>query len=113
MTIEGGTAQDAQEEYLPYVPIAGKTGTAEFCDNIAAQLEQCEPGNWPAHAWFMSYAPYNNPEISVIAFVYNGGEGSAVALPVASQVMDGYFQLKAQRAAQQANPTLPTATPAP
>lgn len=98
VTMEGATAIPAQRDYLPYVPIAAKTGTAEFCDNIAAAVEQCEPGNWPAHAWYMAYAPYGNPEISVIAFVYNGGEGSTVALPVASEVMDAYFQLKAQRA---------------
>jgi penicillin-binding protein 2 len=48
----------------------------------------------------MSFAPYGNPEISVIAFVYNGGEGSAIALPVASRVMDAYFQLKAERITQ-------------
>lgn len=101
VTIEGGTALPAQESYLPYVPIAAKTGTSEFCDNIAAALNQCEPGNWPAHAWFMAYAPYGNPEISVIAFIYNGGEGSAIALPVASQVMDAYFRLKTERAIEQ------------
>lgn len=101
VTIEGGTAIPAQETYLPYVPIAGKTGTAEFCDNIAAALEQCKPGNWPAHAWYMSYAPYGNPEVSVIAFIYNGEEGSAVALPLASKVMDEYFQLKTERALQE------------
>lgn len=101
VTMEGGTALPAQENYLPYVHIAAKTGTAEFCDNIAAELEQCEPGNWPAHAWFMAYAPYENPEISVIAFVYNGNEGSAVALPVASEVMNAYFELKTQRALEQ------------
>jgi penicillin-binding protein 2 len=106
VTIEGGTALPAQDDYLPYVPIAGKTGTAEFCDNIAAALDQCVPGNWPAHAWFLSYAPYGNPEIAVLAFIYNGGEGSSIALPVASQVMDAYFQLKAQRAVEaQATPT--------
>ncbi len=102
VTIEGGTARVAQNDYLPYVPIAGKTGTAEFCDNIAAALEQCIPGNWPAHAWYMSYAPYGNPEISVIAFIYNGGEGSSIALPVASEVMDAYFRLKTERALQEA-----------
>nr|MBN1229449.1 penicillin-binding protein 2 [Anaerolineae bacterium] len=100
VTIEGGTARTAQNDYLPYVPIAGKTGTAEFCDNIAASLDQCFYGNWPAHAWFMAYAPYENPEISVIAFVYNGGEGSAIALPVAAEVMDAYFRIKTERALQ-------------
>lgn len=100
-TLEGGTAVPAQEDYLPYVPIAAKTGTAEFCDDVAAQLGQCEFGNWPDHGWYMSYAPYGNPEIAVMAFVYNGGEGSAVALPVAASTMNDYFQLKTQRAIEQ------------
>ncbi len=101
VTLEGGTAKPIQDEILPYVPIAGKTGTSDFCDNIAAALEQCEPGNWPNHAWFMGYAPYGNPEISVIVFIYNGDEGSAFAAPVAAQVMDAYFRLKTERALEQ------------
>jgi len=106
VTIEGGTALGAN---LGYVPVAGKTGTAEYCDDNAAALDLCVPGNWPAHAWFMEYAPFANPEISIVAFVYNGNEGAIVALPVATQVMDAYFKLKAKRAAeQQAQPVTPT-----
>ncbi len=113
VTIEGGTAVYVQEEILPYVPIAGKTGTAEFCDNIAAALEQCIPGAWPAHAWFMGYAPYGSPEIAVIAFIYNGDEGSVVAAPLASQVMDAYFKLKTERALQKQLEQEGAGTPAP
>lgn len=108
VTIEGGTALDAN---IPYVPVAGKTGTAEYCDNIAAALEICEPGNWPAHAWFMAYAPYSNPEISVIAFVYNGGEGAFVSLPIVTNVMDAYFQIKTRRALEQSNQQTPSPQP--
>ncbi len=108
VTMEGGTANDAA---LPYVAVAGKTGTAEYCDDVAASLNLCEPGNWPAHAWFMAYAPYHDPEISVIAFVYNGNEGSIVALPVAREVMDAYFRLKTERAIEQQANDLPTPTP--
>ncbi len=107
VTLEGGTALSSQEDYLPYVPVGGKTGTSEFCDNIAAALEQCIPGAWPAHAFYVGYAPYGSPEISVFAFVYNGGEGSAVALPIASQVMDTYFRLKTQRAIEAQQQELP------
>jgi len=99
VTIEGGTALAAA---LPYVEVAGKTGTAEYCDDNAARLDLCQPGNWPAHAWFMAYAPYKDPEISVIAFVYNGSEGALVALPVVKQVIDDYYKLKSKRAAEQA-----------
>ena len=61
------------------IDVAGKTGTAEYCDDVARPLGLCVPGNWPAHAWFMAYAPLEDPEILIIAFVYNGDEGSLVA----------------------------------
>ncbi len=48
----------------------------------------------------MGYAPYENPEIAVIAFVYNGDEGSAVAAPIVNEVLDAYFKLKIQRGQQ-------------
>jgi penicillin-binding protein 2 len=108
VTIEGGTAPAAD---LPYVPVAGKTGTAEYCDDIAASLNLCKPGNWPAHAWYMGYAPYSDPEIAVVAFVYNGNEGAIVALPIATKVIDAYFQIKAQRALDQQNNQTPSPQP--
>lgn len=79
--------------------IAGKTGTAEYCDNIAQAANLCTPGNWPSHAWFMAYAPYDDPEIAAVAFVYNGGEGASVAAPIVRKVIDAYFELKAVDAA--------------
>ncbi len=67
---------------MKHLKVAGKTGTAEYCDNIAQANNLCQPGTWPSHAWFMAYAPYDDPEIAVMAFVYNGGEGASVAGPV-------------------------------
>ena len=91
---EGGTAQPAA---LPFVEVAGKTGTAEYCDDIARPLNLCVPGQWPSHAWYTGYAPYDDPEIIIIAFVYNGGEGSLTALPIVSRTMEEYYRLKAER----------------
>ena len=91
---ETGTATFAN---LPYTTVAGKTGTAEYCDDEAAALDLCIPSNWPSHAWFMAYAPFVDSEISVIAFVYNGGEGAIVAGPVVVDVLEAYFQLKTER----------------
>ncbi|MCX8024900.1 MAG: penicillin-binding transpeptidase domain-containing protein, partial [Thermanaerothrix sp.] len=76
------------------IPSAGKTGTAEYCDNVAQEKNLCQPGNWPAHAWYVGYAPYDNPEIAVVAFVYNGDEGARLAAPVVRRVMEAYFNLK-------------------
>lgn len=73
---------------------AGKTGTAEYCDKYANALNRCIPGNWPAHAWTVGYAPYDNPEIAVVVYVYNGQEGSSVAGPIVRRVLEAYFELK-------------------
>jgi penicillin-binding protein 2 len=94
LAVTNGTARAAN---LPFVAVAGKTGTAEYCDEIARPLGLCRPGNWPAHAWFTAWAPFNDPEIILIAFVYNGGEGSSVALPVVVNTMEAYFRLQNER----------------
>lgn len=86
-----GTSQRTQIEGLR---IAGKTGTAQFCDDI-----MCGVGfQQPEHAWFAAYASreeVEEPEVSVIVFLYNGGEGSVVAVPVAHDILEHYFGLDA------------------
>lgn len=87
--------------FLNYpIAIAGKTGTAEYCDDVANKKGICNPGNWPAHGWTVAYAPYDNPEIAIIAFFYNGGEGGRVAAPTVRDVMSAYFELKSVDTAQ-------------
>jgi penicillin-binding protein 2 len=76
---------------------AGKTGTSEYCDNIAIDRGWCRFEDiaqrriLPTHAWYVSYAPYDDPQIAVSVFVFNGGEGSAWATPIACHVMAAYF----------------------
>lgn len=77
------------------IAAAGKTGTAEYCDKYANEKNLCIPGSWPTHSWTVAYAPYDDPEIAVVAFVYNGGEGASVAAPIVRQVIEAYFELKA------------------
>ena len=97
-----GTATDVFSGFE--IETAGKTGTAEYCDNIANAKGLCISGSWPAHAWYVGYAPYNDPEIVVMAFVYNGDEGSVVAGPIVRNVIDAYFQLKDIDAGVETNP---------
>ena len=61
------------------VSSAGKTGTAQFGNEDKS------------HAWFISFAPYENPEIVLVVFLEKGGEGSKNALPVALNILDWYF----------------------
>lgn len=87
-----GTAPNAA---LPDVIVAGKTGTAEFFD---PEIPRDGRGNLPTHAWFTAFAPYEAPEIVVTVFVFNGGEGSEVAAPIAKQILRSYFDIKARDA---------------
>src|SRR5215216_3435112 len=82
------------EKYPLPVAVAGKTGTAEYCDDVAAKLQQCQFGSWPTHAWTLAYAPFDDPEIIILAFAYHGGEGGSVAAPIVARVMQAYFELK-------------------
>jgi penicillin-binding protein 2 len=75
-----GTGKALNQPHLP--PAAGKSGTAE-----------APPGK--SHTWFGGYAPYDKPEIVVVAFVeHSGGGGGSVAAPIVRQVMETYFNVK-------------------
>ncbi len=65
------------------VVVAGKTGTAEFGPEI-------EPNVFLEHGWFTGFAPFDNPEIAVVVFM-ELGNGSLTAAPVASKIIDYYF----------------------
>lgn len=82
------------EQYPLPVAVAGKTGTAEYCDDVAREADKCRFGAWPTHAWTLAYAPFEDPEIIILAFAYNGGEGGTVAAPIVARVMQAYFELK-------------------
>jgi peptidoglycan glycosyltransferase len=77
--VENGTGVNAQ---IPGVQVAGKTGTAQHGDGLAP------------HAWFVSFAPADAPQIAVAVIVLDGGSlgseatGGAVAAPIAKAVME-------------------------
>ena len=75
-TILSGSAQSFLS--LP-VEVAGKTGTAQFGRNNKT------------HAWFVSFAPYENSQIALIVLIEGGGEGHLSANPVAKEVYEWYF----------------------
>jgi penicillin-binding protein 2 len=95
VTDPGGTLHKVfMEDYPLPIAVAGKTGTAEYCDDVALKANRCQFGQWPTHSWTLAFAPYEDPEIVIMAFEYNGGEGASVAAPVVGQLMQAYFELK-------------------
>lgn len=79
-TVLAGSGRSLQS--LP-VPAAGKTGTAQF-----------GPNNEKKHAWFTTFAPYDNPEIAMVVLLEGAGEGSDFAVPVARDTLQWYFTRK-------------------
>ncbi len=88
---ETGTA--AENFDVPGIDVSGKTGTAEFCDEYPQCLDR-DGRVETSHAWFTSYAPSYNPEIATVVFVYGGGEGSEVAVPVTNKMLRYYFEIE-------------------
>lgn len=62
------------------VAAAGKTGSADHASNE------------PAHAWFIGYAPYDDPKLVVSIIVENVGTGSDYAVPIAKKIFECYFE---------------------
>ncbi|NOR89173.1 MAG: penicillin-binding protein 2 [Anaerolineales bacterium] len=98
VTDPDGTAHGYAD--LDTISSAGKTGTGEFCDKVVYQQGLCKPGEWPTHSWYVAYAPFENPEIAVVAFVYYGGEGAVTSGPIVRQVLEAYFEIKSIDAAR-------------
>lgn len=69
--VANGTGTRAQ---ISSINVAGKTGTAENA--------QGKP-----HAWFIGFAPVENPKIVIAVIVENGGSGGSVAAPIAKKVI--------------------------
>jgi peptidoglycan glycosyltransferase len=78
-TVDQGTATPAQ---IPGIKVAGKTGTAQ------------SDANRPPYAWFVSFAPADDPQVAVAVLVEDAGvardaiSGSGLAAPIAKSVME-------------------------
>ncbi len=72
---QGGTGRASR---VPGVVVAGKTGTAEN-----------PHGN--DHAWYIGFAPFEDPKIAIAVMLENEGQGGAKAAPIAGLVMERYL----------------------
>ena len=83
--VEEGTGARSK---VPGVPIGGKTGTAQ----VVKKGDEKKNPDVKDHAWFVSFAPVNDPKIAVVVLVENGGFGGLVAAPVAKAVYEAVFR---------------------
>lgn len=63
------------------VTVGGKTGSAEAGDKV--------------NAWFVGFAPFENPEIAIVVIVENGGHGNYTA-EVVRDIMEEYFGMNVE-----------------
>ena len=91
-----GTGKRARSEL---VEIAGKTGTAQVAE-MRGEIVKSEdlPYLVRDHAWFVAYAPAEDPEIAVATLVEHGGHGGATAAPITKKVIEAYFRLEGYEA---------------
>lgn len=85
------TAVIGSGRYLASLPVtsAGKTGTAQWSSKKNT------------HAWYIGFAPYDNPELAITVLLEEGGEGSAVSVPVVYDIFNWYFSADRQSADKQ------------
>ncbi len=60
-------------------PTAGKTGTAQFGNEDKT------------HSWFISFGPYDNPDIALAILIEGGGEGHDWAVPATKNILEWYY----------------------
>ena len=92
--------------------MAGKSGTAQVVEISQGEVydEEALSEFDRNHAWFIAFAPVDNPTIALAVLVENGGGGSSVAAPVARAVIDAHMeQQRALSQRQQGNGQLDVA----
>lgn len=74
--------------------MAGKSGTAQVVEiSQGEEYDEEELSEFDRkHAWFIAFAPVENPTIALAVLVENGGGGSSVAAPVARAVIDAHMK---------------------
>jgi penicillin-binding protein 2 len=83
----GGTAHAAA---TPLAMVAGKTGTAQVvAQKVSGRKLSDETKD---HAWFVAFAPVENPKIAVAVVVEHGGHGGSAAAPIAKKVIEEYLK---------------------
>ena len=102
------------QDDIPY-RMAGKSGTAQVVgipqgeEYDEEELDEFER----KHAWFVAFAPADDPRIALSVLVENGGGGSSVAAPVARAVLDSYLLDEAGEMRQVPEQWIATRSPGP
>ena len=88
-----GNRGTARRIRLPGIQIAGKTGTAQVFSRKAGEKFNNEKlrRTLQDHAWFVCYAPAQDPKIAIAVIIEHGEHGSSAAAPVAKELIHDYL----------------------
>jgi penicillin-binding protein 2 len=88
---ENGTARGS---HLADIDMSGKTGTSQVISSKEDETlaEEDIPIHQRAHAWFVAYAPSEQPTIAVAVVVEHGEHGSGAAAPIAREMIKTYLR---------------------
>ncbi|MDA0738840.1 MAG: penicillin-binding protein 2 [Nitrospirae bacterium] len=86
--VSEGTARRANS---PLVTIAGKTGTSQVVA-LRPDKEKETPKQFRDHAWFVAYAPFDNPQIAVAVLAEHSGHGGSAAAPLARELIEAFIK---------------------
>jgi penicillin-binding protein 2 len=80
---------------LPGIVVGGKTGTAQVA-SVKGKMIKSEdlPYEIRDHAWFVAFAPVDDPQVVVAAMVEHGGHGGSAAAPIVKAVMQEFFRTR-------------------
>jgi penicillin-binding protein 2 len=86
-----GTARGSR---LVDIEISGKTGTSQVISRKKDETrsEDERPAHHRPHAWFVAYAPSDNPVIAVAVVIEHGEHGSSAAAPIAREMIKAYLR---------------------
>jgi penicillin-binding protein 2 len=98
LDVSSETIQRVQEG-MCNVPIDEELGTAEYIFGDApytscGKTGTAQTGALAPHAWYVAYAPADNPQIAIAVVVTNSREGSEVAAPIVRRFLDMYFNVE-------------------
>jgi penicillin-binding protein 2 len=93
--VANGAHGTARSLRVPGVEMAGKTGTAQVMSFSADQIySSCEsrPIHMRHHGWYVAWAPWDKPEITVAVLAQHSCHGNPGAAPIVRDVIEAYFK---------------------
>jgi penicillin-binding protein 2 len=91
----GGTGWAAAIKGLE---ICGKTGTGQIISKDNSNYKKLvEQERFKPHSWFVSFAPRNDPKISMVIFIENGGDAGTIAAPLARKIYRKIFYTRKEK----------------